>query len=128
MEAVGEEGDKDMRLDALLVLVKDRADGEVAFETDYQEFRARLGGSALGHGPCEALAEEDGELGLGHAPLARRHNPRLLGAVQDKEEEFGRGLVAGEILDPHPRLIPHGQPGRAEQRDLALTHFLCRLA
>ena len=30
VEAIGEEGDKDVRLDARLVLVKDRADGEVA--------------------------------------------------------------------------------------------------
>jgi hypothetical protein len=30
VEAVGEEGDEDMRLDARLVLVKDRPDGEVA--------------------------------------------------------------------------------------------------
>ena len=32
VEAIGEEGDEDMRLDARLVLVKDRADGEVAFK------------------------------------------------------------------------------------------------
>jgi hypothetical protein len=50
-----------------------------------------------GHRPGEALAEEDGELGLGHAPLARRHDPLLLGAVQDQEEEFGGSLLAGEM-------------------------------
>ena len=32
VEAVGEEGDDDMRFDARLVLVTDRADGEVAFK------------------------------------------------------------------------------------------------
>ena len=32
MEAIGEEGDEDMRLDARCILVKDRPDGEVAFE------------------------------------------------------------------------------------------------
>jgi hypothetical protein len=26
-----------------------------------------------GHGQCQAFTEEDGELGLGHGPLARRH-------------------------------------------------------
>src|SRR5580658_1531286 len=31
------------------------------------------------HSRCEALAEEDGELRLGHGPLARRHDPLLLG-------------------------------------------------
>src|ERR1700731_3047462 len=30
MEAIGEEGDEDMRLDARCILVKDRPDGEVA--------------------------------------------------------------------------------------------------
>jgi 23S rRNA (uracil1939-C5)-methyltransferase len=37
-----------------------------------------------GHSQCEALAKEDGELGLGHGPLARRHDPLLFGAVQDQ--------------------------------------------
>src|ERR1700759_170737 len=32
MEAIGEEGDEDMRLDAHCILVEDRPDGEVAFE------------------------------------------------------------------------------------------------
>src|SRR2546423_10653935 len=32
MEAIGEEGDEDMRLDARCILVKDRPNGEVAFE------------------------------------------------------------------------------------------------
>ena len=50
-----------------------------------------------GHSQCEALAEEDGELSLGHAPLAWRHDPLLLGTVQDQEEEFGCGLVTGEM-------------------------------
>src|ERR1700724_3180712 len=41
-----------------------------------------------GHCPGEALAEEHGELGLGHAPLARRHDPLLFRPVQDQEEEL----------------------------------------
>src|ERR1700751_3711293 len=32
VEAIGEEGDKDMRLDAHLVLMKDRANGEITFK------------------------------------------------------------------------------------------------
>jgi len=50
-----------------------------------------------GHSQCEALAEEDGELGLGHGPLARRHDPLLFGAVQDQEEELGGGFISGEM-------------------------------
>src|SRR3954466_13242746 len=50
-----------------------------------------------GHGGCEALAEQDGELGLGHGPLARRHDPLLFGTVQDQEEELCCRLVAGEM-------------------------------
>jgi superfamily I DNA/RNA helicase len=38
------------------------------------------------HGCCEALSEEEGELGFGHGPLARRHDPLLLGTVQDQEK------------------------------------------
>ena len=64
---------------------------------DYQEFRARRAIDKSGHGYCEALAEEDGELGLGHGPLAQRHDPLLLEAVQDQEEEFGGSLVTGEM-------------------------------
>ena len=44
-----------------------------------------------------AIVKQDSELGLGHGPLARRHNPLLLGSVQDQEEEFGCGLVTGEM-------------------------------
>jgi hypothetical protein len=50
-----------------------------------------------GHSQCEALAKEDGELGLGHGPLARRHDPLLFGAVQDQEEKLGSGFVSGEM-------------------------------
>jgi len=50
-----------------------------------------------GHSQCEALAEEDGELGFGHRPFARRHDPLLFGAVQDQEEELGGGFVSGEM-------------------------------
>ena len=32
MQAIGEEGDEDVRLDALLMLVVDGADGQIAFE------------------------------------------------------------------------------------------------
>src|SRR3954451_3507554 len=51
----------------------------------------------LGHSHCEALAEENGELRLGHRPLARRHDPLLLGSVQDQEEELRCRLIAGEM-------------------------------
>src|SRR3954452_18641181 len=38
---------------------------------DRQEFRVRAGGcTSTSHGPGEALAEEDGELRLGHRPLS----------------------------------------------------------
>jgi len=40
-----------------------------------------------GHGQCEALAEEDGELGLGHGSLARRHDPLLFRAFPGDEIE-----------------------------------------
>ena len=80
-----------------VVLVGDR-DMITNARRDYQEFRARRGGSTYqAMADCEALAEEDGELGLGHGPLARRHDPLLLGAVQDQEEEFCGGLVTGEM-------------------------------
>src|SRR3712207_7029525 len=65
---------------------------------DCQEFRVRVGGcTSARHGLGETLAEEDGELGLGHRPLARRHPPLLLGAVQDQEEELQGGLVGREV-------------------------------
>ena len=32
MQAIGDEGDKDVRLDSLVGLMKDRADGEIVFE------------------------------------------------------------------------------------------------
>ena len=54
-----------------------------------------------GHGPGEALAEEDGELRLGHRPLTRRRLPLLLGAVQDQEEELQRRVV-GREMSPGP--------------------------
>ena len=41
------------------------------------------------------LAEQDSELGLGHGPLARWHDPLFLGAVQHQEEEFCGGVGAG---------------------------------
>jgi hypothetical protein len=50
-----------------------------------------------GHRSREPFTEENGELGLGHTPLARRHDPLLLGAVQDQEKQLGCGLVAGEM-------------------------------
>jgi hypothetical protein len=50
-----------------------------------------------GHGPCEALAEEDGELGMGHAPLARSMIHSFAERFKNQEEEFGNSLVAGEM-------------------------------
>src|SRR5215468_5834656 len=58
------------------------------------------------HGHCEALAEQDGELGLGHGPLARRHHPLLFGAVQHQEKEFCGGVITREM--------PPGSDGPAE--------------
>ena len=49
------------------------------------------------HGLDEAFAEQDGELGLGHGPLTRRHFPLFLGSVQDQIEQLGRGIVVGEV-------------------------------
>jgi len=50
-----------------------------------------------GHGSCEALAEQDSELRLGHGPLARWHDPLFPGAVQHQEEEFCGGVVIWEM-------------------------------
>ena len=71
-----------------------------------------------GHSQCEALAEEDGETGLGHGPLARRHNPLLLGSVQDQEEEFGCGLVTGEMAPG---------PDRSTQLGIERLYGVCRV-
>ena len=59
------------------------------------------------HGLDEALAEDDGELGLGHGPLTRWHFPLFFGSVQDQIEQLGGGLVAGEVTpgsDGAPKL------------------------
>jgi hypothetical protein len=56
--------------------------------TDCQEFRVQAGGCTSGHGPGEALAEDDGELGLGDRPLAWGHGPLFFGPVQDQEQEL----------------------------------------
>src|SRR3954454_21289610 len=68
-----------------------------------QGFRVWAGGwTSASHGLGEALAEEDGELGLGHRPLARRHPPLLLGAVQDQEQQLHRRLVGRKVAPgPH---------------------------
>jgi putative transposase len=63
-----------------------------------QEFRVRAAFFISGlHGLCEALAEDDGELRLGHRPFTRRHLPLLFGAVQDEKEQLHRRLVGGEV-------------------------------
>jgi hypothetical protein len=64
---------------------------------DYQEFVRGGRLKQSGHGHCEALAEQDSELGLGHRPLARWHDPLFLGAVQHQEEEFCSGVVTWEM-------------------------------
>lgn len=71
------------------------------------EFRVwgRAVAPCSGHGSCEALAEEDGELGLGHAPLTGRHGPLFLRPVQDQEEELQRRLV-GREMTPGPNRAP----------------------
>jgi hypothetical protein len=51
-----------------------------------------------GHGQSEPLTKQDGELGPGHGPLARRHDdPLFFRAVQDQEEELDGGFVTGEM-------------------------------
>ena len=58
MQAVGEEGEEDVGFDPLLVLVEDRADGEVALEVfeglfdctqTRQHHRSALGGQTIHH-------------------------------------------------------------------------------
>lgn len=53
------------------------------------------------HRPDEALAEDDGELGLGHGPLTWRHIPLFFRSVQDQIEQLGGSIVAGE-MSPGP--------------------------
>jgi hypothetical protein len=67
-----------------------------------------------GHGHCEALAKQDGELRLGRGPFARGHNPLHLGAVQDEEEEC---LLAGG--EP--------APGDSTRRRHADATVVCRV-
>ncbi len=65
---------------------------------DCQDFRVWADGCTLCcHGLDEALAEYDGELGLGHGPLTRWHFPLFLGSVRDQIEQLGCGLVAGKV-------------------------------
>ncbi len=52
-----------------------------------QEFRVQACGFAFSdHRLREVFAEQDGELGLGHTPLTRRHGPLFFGAVQDQKQ------------------------------------------
>ena len=60
------------------------------------------------HSHCEALAEQDSELGLGHGPLARRHDPLFLRAVQHQEEEFCGGVVTWEMTPGSDRPAEFG--------------------
>ena len=60
------------------------------------------------HGPDKALAEDDGELGLGHGPLTWRHFPLFFRPVQDQIEQLCGGIVAGEM--------PPGTDGAPELR------------
>jgi hypothetical protein len=46
--------------------------------------------------------ERTANWGLGHAPLARRHNPRSRSAVQDQEEEFSRVCLVAGVMSPGP--------------------------
>ena len=62
-----------------------------------QELRVRAVEHSGRHGPGKVLAEEHGELGLGHHPLAGRHLPLLLGAVQDQETQLDRSVVGREV-------------------------------
>src|SRR3954462_12951406 len=71
------------------------------------EFRVCGSGgcSCSGHGSCEALAEEDGELSLGHTPLTRWHGPLFLRPVQDQEQQLQSRLVGWE-MPPGPHRAP----------------------
>ena len=67
-------------------------------QRDCQDFPVWVAGGTLRRdGFDEALAEDDGELGLGHGPLAWRHFPLFFGSVQDQVERLGDGLIAGEV-------------------------------
>ena len=57
------------------------------------------GCSCSGHGSCEALAEEDGELRLGHTPLTGWHGPLFLRLVQDQEQQL-QGCLVGRKMTP----------------------------
>ena len=110
---------------AQIVKAARRVVREVLKPRDYQEFRARRAVDKSGHGDREARAEQDSELGLGQGPLARRHDPLLLGAVQDQEEEFGGGLVTGDVTSGPNRSAPLGieRLNRIRRRD-AVDHWL----
>src|SRR4051795_6634312 len=72
------------------------------------------GCSCSGQGSCEALAEEDGELSLGHAPLTRRHGPLFFRPVQDQEQQHPAlkhaattgGLFQSWPAAPYPLVCP----------------------
>ena len=66
----------------------------------------RLKQSGQGHG--EALTEQDSELGLGHGPLARRHDPLFFRAVQHQKEEFCGGVVTWEMTPGSDRPAEFG--------------------
>jgi hypothetical protein len=51
-----------------------------------------------GHGDCDAVSEENGELGLCHVPLARGHDPLLPVTIQDQEEQFVAASSLGKWL------------------------------
>ncbi len=68
------------------------------FFWECRKFRVRVGRlSCSGHGSCEALAEENGELSLGQAPLTHRHSPLFLRPVQDQEQKLQSRLVSREM-------------------------------
>jgi hypothetical protein len=76
----------------------DRVGDRIIADRDCQEFRVGSGDrTSPGEGLHEALTEEDSELRLGHRPFPWWHFPRLLGSVQDQEQQFQRGFVIGEM-------------------------------
>jgi hypothetical protein len=80
-----------------LQLLDDRADDLLLLRGPIRNFVRAGRVKQSGHGHCEALAEQDGELGLGHGPLARRHHPLLFGAVQHQEKKFCGGVITWEM-------------------------------
>jgi hypothetical protein len=66
----------------------------LSLHRDCQDLRVWAGGCTLcRHGFDETLAEDDGELDLGHGPLTGRHFSLFLRPVQDQIKQLGCSIV-----------------------------------